>query len=90
VLDERFTSRIPANRQTPKLIAEQLRRLGAPGTCWVVSENSRFDRTMSALDGALEVIVGQGWTSIISSIPGQLAYFEGEGPEERLLLIRRV
>jgi hypothetical protein len=80
---------IPANSQTASKIEELLRVRGAPATCWLVSERSEFDERQMLLADALEAVVGAGFGTLISCIPGRLGYFEGEGPENRHLLERR-
>jgi len=39
--------------------------------------------------GALEEVMGHGMGTLLSSIPGKLAYYEGEGPSDRCILERR-
>jgi hypothetical protein len=39
-----------------------------------------------ALAEALEAVVGGGFGTLISCIPGRLGYFEGELPRDRKLL----
>jgi hypothetical protein len=54
--------------------------------CWVISEDAEIDGRESDLESALENVSGTGMGTILSCIPGKLAYFEGE--DERLLLAR--
>lgn len=67
-------------------IAQLLRSKGAGKTCWMISHRTSIDRQEMALEQALED-VGSGMGTILSCVPGKLAYFDGE--EETLLLQRR-
>jgi hypothetical protein len=88
VLDPRFQKRIPAELQDAPAIAALLRRSGAGPTCTVMSENSVLDGADLPLAEALQATVGRGVVTLISCIPGVLAYFEDEGAGERYLLER--
>ncbi len=63
-----------------------LRSKGAGQTCWAISEDTDLDAKELDLESALEKITGMGMGTILSCIPGKLAYFEGE--DQRLLLMR--
>ncbi len=67
-------------------LARLLRSKGAGSTCWVISENTDIDGQEMILELALECTVGRGMGTILSLIPGRLAYFEGE--DEALVLAR--
>jgi hypothetical protein len=86
-LDERFAHPIPPRTaHTVKEIAALLRDKGAPSTVWVVSEDSALDGREQELEVAIQYVWGRGIGSILSCIPGKLAYFEDE--EKRRLLQR--
>ena len=59
-----------------------LRGLGAPDTCYLISEDTKFDGKEMELLAALKQIVGYGMGTVISCIPGRLGYFEGELKEK--------
>ncbi|AOT00466.1 hypothetical protein ESP131_09435 [Exiguobacterium sp. U13-1] len=66
-----------------------LKQYGAPDTCYCLSENEMISGKTLPLREALEHAIGFGFASIISCIPGELAYFEAEqsfGPPPRYLL----
>jgi hypothetical protein len=63
-----------------------LKAKGAGQICWVISEDAKMDGRESDLKSALENVIGSGMGTILSCIPGKLAYFEGE--DEALLLTR--
>ncbi len=59
---------------------------GAGTTCWCISEDSEIDGRELDLRAGLEHVSGRGVGTILSCVPGKLAYFEGE--DEILLLAR--
>ena len=76
---------IEPRHQHPPDIASILRAMGAPETCHVIG--GQRDGEDIELLAALKEIVGYGIGSVLSCIPGKLAYFEGE-LRERFLLVR--
>jgi hypothetical protein len=54
----------------------------------VLSDHPELHSTEVDLDDALTRIVGFGYGTLISCLPGRLAYFEGEEMRERYLLER--
>ncbi len=87
-LDDRFAKKMPDGRQGPAQIAATLREHGAPSRCFVLSDHPELHSTEVDLDDALTRIVGFGYGTLISCLPGRLAYFEGEEMRERYLLER--
>ena len=95
--DPRFATPIPW-KVDPKLklwdrhvqgvenIHRLLKSKGAGLTCWVLSEDSEIDGRELDLSAALEHVRGREIGTILSCIPGKLAYFESE--DESLLLAR--
>jgi hypothetical protein len=95
--DPRFATPIPW-RVDPKLkLAERhvqgietvyrlLRSKGAGLVCWAISEDSEIDGRELDLRATLNHVNGRGIGTILSCVPGKLAYFEGE--DEALLLAR--
>ena len=67
-------------------IASILRTMGAPEGCHIIG-GKRDGEDMELLD-ALKETVGYGIGTVLSCIPGKLAYFEGE-LRERFLLVRK-
>ena len=91
ILDERFMHAIPAPNSCADDICKMLKAEGAPQTSYVMSSKSDFDAQDSTLADALRNTVGMGLPSIVSCIPGKLAYFEAEqemGPPPRFILKR--
>ena len=73
---------------TPAAIESALRSRGAGEHCHVISENRAIDGKHLSLKLALEKVVGQGKGTLLSCVPGELAYYEGEGPTDRCILAR--
>jgi hypothetical protein len=63
-----------------------LKSKGAGRTCWAMSEDSEIDGMELDLREALEHVSGRQIGTILSCVPGKLAYFESE--DETLLLAR--
>jgi hypothetical protein len=84
-LQLRFLRSIPPKQQNPSDIYALLKRMGPQERCWVVSEGS-LDAQEIALLEALNEVVGRGFGTIISCVPGRLAYFESE--DERYILYK--
>jgi len=75
--------------QSPSAIESLLRSRGAGESCHVISENRTIDGKHLPLKSALEKVVGQGMGTLLSCVPGELAYYEGKGPSDRCILARR-
>jgi hypothetical protein len=85
-LNLEFALRIPGPQQNVPSLNKLLRAKGAGPTCWVISEDSNLDAQEMDLEKALKKTVGYQMGTIISCIPGKLAYFEDE--EDRYILQR--
>lgn len=73
---------IVPSQQNAHLIAFKLRSLSAPNLCWVFG-NPIDGREMN-LEAALDILVGKCSGTIISCLPGKLAFLESE--EVRVIL----
>ncbi len=87
-LDPRFAHRIPSNQSSAASIEHILRQKGAPDTCYVMSDNPNIDGREMPLTEALSKIVGMDAGTLVSCVPGKLAYFEMEGFDGRFVLER--
>jgi hypothetical protein len=84
-LDERFAQPIPPRTaHTVKDICQLLRSKGAGPTVWIISELASLDGHELGLEEALSQVRGREIGSVLSCIPGKLAYFEDE-EKQRLL-----
>jgi len=91
MLREKYMIEIPPPNSDPSGIYELLKRNGAEKLCYSLSYNVEVDGKELPLKEALHQTVGFGFPSIISCIPGELAYFEAEqgfGPPPRFILKR--
>lgn len=80
---------IPAAEQTPERIVALLKNLGAPAECLIISENPDIDGSSLLLQEALYSVVGSQFGTVLSCIPGTLAYYEGEEAGDRFILRRK-
>jgi hypothetical protein len=87
-LDPRFAKEIPTGQQSANSIEALLRRKGAPDTCYVISDNRDIDGKEMSLPDALLETVGMDVGTLISCVPGKLAYFESEAFDGRYILER--
>jgi len=85
-LDPKFIVQLEPSEQHATAIAALLGKRGAPSQCHLISSNRELDGRDLPLKDALERVVGLGFGTLISSIPGRLAYFEGESPRDRFIL----
>jgi len=87
-LDMRFALQILPRQQHVTEIFQLLRSMGAPETCYALSEDSELDGKELPLSEALKQVVGSGMGTFLSCLPGRLGYFEDE--DGRWILQRRV
>jgi hypothetical protein len=85
-LDSRFVVALPSSQQDARAIEREFRRRGAGESCYVVSENPDLDGQRMRLGEVLDRVVGGGMGTLVSCVPGLLAFFEGEGPSDRCIL----
>jgi hypothetical protein len=69
---------IPSDQQNPSSVVKLLVSMGAGPKCWIISEWDKLDAQEMDLETALRETIGYGMGTIISCIPGRLAYFEDE------------
>ena len=80
-LQVRYIEQIAPSQHYARLIAPKLKRMGAPDDCWVFGNH--IDGRQMKLEEALGEIIGVGSGTIVSCLPGKLAFFESE--EERVI-----
>ena len=89
-LDERYCEQLPKGNQQHeisfvlKAIAEYKLT-----TCYVLSSYEPFNQRTMPIGDALSEIVGNSSTTIISFLPGKVAYFEGHSIGDRYLCIKK-
>jgi len=84
--DPQYRVPIPSNKLFISNIAAELDKRHSPKTVFAISEDPQLDQKEVLLIHALEQIVGRGMGTILSCIPGQLAFVETE--DERFILER--
>jgi hypothetical protein len=84
--DSRCVKSIPPSQSGKEGIASILRAKGAGKTCWAISEDRKLDAKEFDLESVLAEIVGCGMGTILSCVPGKLAYVESE--DSRFILER--
>jgi hypothetical protein len=87
-LDERFAHPIPPKTaHTAAELVALLRQQGAGPTVWVISQYAPIDGREMSLEAAMEEIWGRQCGTLLSCIPGKLAFIKDEEMHsERLLL----
>ena|SRR5271166_739710 len=85
-LDPRYAAELPPGTNA----VTALRASGAPATCYVISKAANLDAQELSLTDAVAETELNGWGTLISCLPGQLAYYYGEAGESRMLLQRKV
>lgn len=84
--DPKYCLCIPSNKLFVDNIAIELQRRHSPSIVFAISEDPALDRKELALLEALPQIVGRGMGTVLSCIPGRLAFVETE--DERFILER--
>ena len=88
-LDPRYFVEIPASDHHSNRIAALLFRRGAPTQCHVVGGSHELDGRDLSLVEALNRVIGSGHGTLISCVPGHLAFYEGEEAKDRFILARK-
>lgn len=83
-IDDRYATPLPSNAD----IVATLKARGAPATCYVLSAMATLDGRVLPLVEAVAESERCGWGTIISCLPGKLAFYYDECGERRLLLER--
>jgi hypothetical protein len=84
-LDARYARLLPSIADVVSL----LRSRGAPASAYVLSDWDEIDGKTLPLDQAVREAERGGWGTIVSCVPGQLAYYYDERGERRMLLERK-
>jgi hypothetical protein len=84
--DPKYRVRIPSDKLLVKNIAVELKKRQSPSIVFAISEDPSLDQQELSLVDALNRIVGRGMGTVLSCIPGCLAFVEME--DERFILER--
>lgn len=74
-LQAKYIEQIVPSEHHARFVVRKLKSMGAPDDCWVFGNH--IDGRQMKLEEALEVI-GLGTGTIVSCLPGKLAFFESE------------
>jgi hypothetical protein len=86
-LDDRFAHPIPPSiAHTSAELVQLLRKKGAGQTVWVISDDKVIDAKEMLLVDAMTHIWGKEIGTILSCVPGKLAFFAGEEMKSERLL----
>jgi hypothetical protein len=84
--DPKYRFSLPSNKQFAHSIVIELQKRLSPNIVWAISEDPRLDQRELPLVEALQQIVGGGMGTVLSCIPGRLAFVETE--DDRFILER--
>ena len=86
-LDERFATSVPGSMaHTSVELVSLLKQNGAGPTVWVISEDRSIDGRALPLQEAMDSVWGRLMGSVLSCVPGKLAFYRGEEMKSELLL----
>jgi len=79
----------PINKEedNKEQIYQILKKNGSPDNCHIICESSKYDDKDMDLKDALNELFDMDLGYIISCIPGKLAYYQGEGPFYKAILL---
>jgi hypothetical protein len=84
--DPRYAQSLASNTDVRALLQSH----GAGERCYVVSAAAEIDSQELPLSDAIAAAAQHGWGTILSCLPGRLAYYYDERGERRFLLLREV
>jgi hypothetical protein len=84
--DAKYRLPIPSNKLFVSNIAAELQKRHSPQTVFAISEDPTLDQMEIPLLDALDRVVGRGMGTVLSRLPGRLAFVETE--DERFILER--
>jgi hypothetical protein len=84
--DPRYRLPFPSNKLGVENIALELKKRHSPSVVFAISEDPALDQKEVPLVEGLEQIVGRGMGTVLSCLPGHLAFVETE--DERFILER--
>ncbi|MBG8553524.1 hypothetical protein [Hymenobacter guriensis] len=88
-LDLRYCTQLPkgSGEQDRAFVRQRVARFNLQ-TCYVMSADEALHQLILSVEEAVTAVVGSSTASIISFIPGKVAYFEGHSVGDRWLCIR--
>lgn len=83
-IDPRYIQWLPSNADVGALLKHE----GCPDTVYLISSASEIDGKTLPMGEALKIVTEHGWGTMISCIPGKLAYYYDEEGARRAILKR--
>ncbi len=89
LLEDRYSQPVSSSiaNSAPGMVS-LLRQKGAGATVWIISEDPKMDATELPLDEAMQQTWGSFIGTILSCVPGKLAFFHGEEMKSERILER--
>lgn len=84
--DPQYRVSLPSDKLSADKVIRELQKRNSPGIVLAISEDPTLDQKEVPLVDAVNRIVGQGIGTVLSCIPGRLAFVETE--DERFILLR--
>ncbi len=84
--DPKYRLPFQGSKLSAGAVARELQKRHSPNTVFVISEDPRIDQKELPLNEALQLVIGSGMGTVLSCLPGQLAFVETE--DERFILER--
>ena len=81
-----FATEVPNDQDFPEALERLLKMQGAPATCHVLVSGLPMDGREVPLREALEMACMHMYGSLLSCIPGRLAYYRPEAPGAGVIL----
>jgi len=88
IIDARYAYPVSRSDSTVEGIVRLLRQRGAPSECYVFSNCKELDQQLMPLEQAIHEVHGIGIGTVVSLIPGRLAFYEGELYPNQFILER--
>jgi hypothetical protein len=83
-----FAMEVPEDQDYPEALERLLQSRGAPAMCHVLVYGLRIDGREVPLREALDTICMHMYGSVLSCVPGHLAYYRPEAPGHGVLLAK--
>jgi hypothetical protein len=87
-IDLRHAQNVPGGASADWIVGH-LKQLGAPDSIYVFSSLTSLDRREFSLAEVIPEILGHQMGTVVSCIPGKLAYWEAEGPNDRFICLKK-
>ena len=84
-IEDKYAEWLPSNADILGILTKE----GSPNNVYLIMEDPEFDGTTLPLAEALSVVSHGGWGTIVSCIPGRLAYYYDECGDRRAILRRK-